>query len=58
MKTFLSLSLLSALAVTIFAGCATSDESATDPVSYPDPSPLDTQARLQEMHSEVLRREF
>lgn len=59
MKPFFTLSvLLLALSAAVLSGCATSDESATDPVSFPDPSPVDIQERMQQMHSDVLRREF
>jgi hypothetical protein len=46
-----------AIGTLLMAGCA-SDDAAAGPVSYPNPSPLDTQARIQSMHSDALRQEF
>jgi len=47
-----------AIGALLMVGCASGDGDASGPVSYPNPSPLDTQARIQNMHSDALRQDF
>lgn len=50
--------LLLAIAAGTLSHCASDSADPNAPVSYPDPSPVDTQARIQQMHSDALRQEF
>ena len=57
MKSLISFFTL-ALAGLALIGCATGDADPNAPASYNNPSPLETQARIQQMHSDALRQEF
>ena len=58
MKTFFTLSVLLALSVTVFSGCTTSFDAAMDTMSYPEPNALETQERVQKIHTDALRQDF
>ncbi|MCB1085735.1 MAG: hypothetical protein KDM63_01710 [Verrucomicrobiae bacterium] len=54
LATILSL----AVATLALSQCANSEGDPNAPASYNNPSPLETQARIQQMHSDALRQEF
>ncbi len=53
----LAASLLLAAAGMILSGCA-SDFDPNDTGGYAEPDILETQSRIQEMHSDALRQDF
>lgn len=46
------------LAALTLTQCASTEGDPNAPASYDNPSTLETQARIQQLHSEALRQEF